>query len=90
MYLLRADVGPMAAISALNRKEEIKSILDVGGHHKDVVEYLKKACPEVTRGISVRSVRRYCHKENISRFSSKKYEDREVERIVRRASFKVK
>ena len=81
---------PMAAISALNRKEEIKSILDVGGHHKDVVKYLEQACPEVTRGISVRSVRRYCHKENISRFSSRKYVDKEVEKIVRRASFKVK
>ena len=77
----------MAAISALNRKEEIKSILDVGGHHKDVVKYLKQACPEVTRGISVRSVRRYCHKENISRFSSEMYEDREVKKIVRRVSF---
>ena len=46
----------MAAITLLNRKEEIKSILDVGGHHKDVVKYLKQACPEVRRGISVTSV----------------------------------
>jgi len=80
----------MAAIFALNRKEEIKSILDVGGHDKDVVKYLEQACPEVTRGISVRSARRYCHKENISRFSSRKYEDKEVEKIVCQASFKVK
>ena len=80
----------MAAISALKKKEEIKTILDVGGHHKDVAKYLKEACPGITRGISVRSVRRFCQKENISRFSSKKYAEREVEKIVRRASFKVR
>lgn len=80
----------MAAILALKKKEEIKNILDVGGHHKDVAKYLKQACPGITRGISVRSVRRFCQKENISRFSSKKYAEREVEKIVRRASFKVR
>ena len=81
----------MATISALakEKRSEIKELLDVGGHYKDVVEYLKETFPDVSRGISLRSVRRYCKKENLVRFSSKKYDDRETERIVRRASFEV-
>ena len=64
----------MATISALAREKrgEIKELLDVGGHYKEVVEYLKETFPDVSRGISLRSVRRYCKKENLARFFSKK------------------
>lgn len=64
----------MATISDLidDQKSGIKDILNVGGHYKDVLKYLKKQFPDVDRGISARSVRHYCKKENLTRFSSKR------------------
>lgn len=57
----------MSVIQSLGVKEQIKTILESGGFLRDVETYLKEHFPRI-RGISKRSIRRYCRAHGLSRF----------------------
>ena len=78
----------MSVIASLGVKEEIKNILDSGGFLRDVQQHLQAKFPQI-RGISRRSVRRYCQTNALRRFSAKKLSKTEQENAVKRASKEV-
>jgi hypothetical protein len=79
----------MSTIESLGVKEEIKNILDSGGFLRDVQKYLETHFPRRSRGISKRSVRRYCQRNGLRRFSAKKLDKKEKENAVKRAAKEV-
>ena len=78
----------MSVIASLGVKEEIKNILDSGGFLRNVQQHLQAKFPQI-RGISRRSVRRYCQTNGLRRFSAKKLSKTEQENAVKRASKEV-
>ena len=78
----------MCVIASLGVKEEIKNILDSGGFLRDVQQHLQAKFPQI-RGISRRSVRRYCQTNGLRGFSAKKLSKTEQENAVKRASKEV-
>ena len=78
----------MSVIASLGVKEEVKNILDSGGFLRDVQQHLQAKFPQI-RGISRRSVRRYCQTNGLRRFSAKKLSKSEQENAVKKASKEV-
>ena len=72
-------------IASLGVTEEIKNIVDSGGFLRDVQQHLQAKFRQI-RGISRRSVRRYCQTNGLRRFSAKKLRKTEQENAVMRAS----
>jgi hypothetical protein len=60
-----ATLESIAAAGSLVKK----LVLEENRSHSDVSEVLKAVFPTVTRGLSWRSVRRYCERNNIHRTS---------------------
>ena len=75
-------------IASLGVTEEIKNIVDSGGFLRDVQQHLQAKFRQI-RGISRRSVRRYCQTNGLRRFSAKKLRKTEQENAVMRASKEV-
>ena len=78
----------MSVIASLGVTEEIKNIVDSGGFLRDVQQHLQAKCRQI-RGISRRSVRRYCQTNGLRRFLAKKLSKTEQENAVKRASKEV-
>lgn len=79
----------MSSIDSLEVQEEIQTILESGGFLRDVEIYLKKEFPNITRGLSRRSIRRYCLKQGLRRFSAQRLDKKEKEQAIIKAAREV-
>ena len=88
-FIIRWDyMWKHECIASLGVTEEIKNIVDSGGFLRDVQQHLQAKFRQI-RGISRRSVRRYCQTNGLRRFSAKKLRKTELENAVMRASKEV-
>ena len=88
-FIIRWDyMWKHECIASLGVTEEIKNIVDSGGFLRDVQQHLQAKCRQI-RGISRRSVRRYCQTNGLRRFLAKKLSKTEQENAVKRASKEV-
>lgn len=75
----------MSVIDSLNVHDEIRNILEAGGFLRDVETYLRKEFPGIFRGISRRSIRRYCQINGLRRFCAEKLDRKAKENAIKRA-----
>ena len=76
-------------IDFLGVKEDIKHILDSGGFLRDVEKHLRRKYPNF-RGISKRSIHRYCQQHGLRRFLTRKLDKEAKERAIRKAAKEVR
>lgn len=75
----------MNVIENLKVDTKIKEILDSGGFFRDVESYLRRSFPYVSRGISRRSIRRYCRSIDLRRFSARRADLETKEKAIKYA-----